>query len=108
MGLAVTLEFIGPLCLALAGSRRALDLLWVVLAGAGIALIAPWSEQGIDLIGVTFALLAGVCWAIYILLSKRAGAQLPGQLAVTVGMLFASLAVLPFGVVEGNLLVMTP
>jgi inner membrane transporter RhtA len=108
MGLAVTLEFIGPLCLALAGSRRALDLLWVVLAGAGIALIAPWSEQGIDLIGVTFALLAGVCWAIYILLSKRAGAQLPGQLAVTVGMLFAYLAVLPFGVVEGNLLVMTP
>lgn len=108
MGLAVTLEFIGPLCLALAGSRRALDLLWVVLAGAGIVLIAPWSGDGIDLIGVIFALLAGVCWAIYILLSKRAGARLPGQLAVTVGMLFAALAVLPFGILEGNLLSMTP
>lgn len=108
MGLAVTLEFIGPLCLALAGSRRTLDLLWVVLAGAGIALIAPWNGEGVDLIGIIFALLAGVCWAIYILLSKRAGAQLPGQLAVTVGMLFAALTVLPFGIIEGNLFSMTP
>jgi inner membrane transporter RhtA len=108
MGLAVTLEFIGPLGLALAGSRRAIDLLWVVLAGAGIALIAPWSGEGVDLIGVIFALLAGVCWAIYILLSKRAGAQLPGQMAVAVGMLFAAFTVLPFGILEGNLQVMTP
>jgi inner membrane transporter RhtA len=108
MGLAVTIEFIGPLCLALAGSRRVLDLLWVVLAAAGIAFIAPWTGDGVDLIGMIFALLAGVCWAIYILLSKRAGAQLPGQLAVTVGMLFAALAVLPFGVIEGNLFSMTP
>jgi inner membrane transporter RhtA len=108
MGLAVTLEFIGPLGLALAGSRRALDLLWVVLAGAGIALIAPWSGEGVDLIGVIFALSAGVCWAIYILLSKRAGAQLPGQMAVAVGMLFAAFAILPYGVLEGNLHVMTP
>jgi inner membrane transporter RhtA len=108
IGLAVTLEFIGPLCLALMGSRRALDLLWVVFAGTGIALIAPWSGDGIDLTGVVFALFAGVCWAIYILLSKRAGAKLPGQLAVTVGMLVAALAVLPFGIFEGNLPSMTP
>lgn len=103
MGLAVTLEFIGPLVLALAGSRRALDMLWVVLAGAGIALIAPWSGKGVDVLGMVFALAAGGCWAIYIILSQRAGAQLPGQLAVTVGMMFAALPVLPIGVMEGNL-----
>jgi inner membrane transporter RhtA len=108
MGLAVALEFIGPLGLALVGSRRTLDVLWVVLAGAGIALIAPWSGKGIDLLGAIFALSAGGCWAIYILLSKRAGVQLPGQLAVTVGMLFAALSVLPFGLMEGNLHLMTP
>lgn len=108
MGLAVTLEFIGPLGLALAGSRRAIDILWVVLAGAGIALIAPWSGKGIDLPGLFFALSAGGFWAIYIVLSQRAGAQLPGQLAVAVGMLFAALPVIPFGIVEGNLLSITP
>lgn len=108
LGLAVTLEFIGPLGLALAGSRRAVDFLWVVLAGLGIVLIAPWNGKGIDLLGVIFALSAGACWAIYILLSKRAGAQLPGQLAVTVGMMFAALAVLPLGFIEGNLLSLTP
>jgi inner membrane transporter RhtA len=108
MGLAVTLEFIGPLVLALAGSRRALDMLWVVLAGAGIALITPWSGKGIDLLGMSFALAAGGCWAIYIIMSQRAGAQLPGQLAVTVGMLFAALPVLPIGIMEGNLGAVTP
>lgn len=108
MGLAVTLEFIGPLGLALAGSRRAMDILWVVLAGAGIALIAPWSGKGIDLLGLFFALSAGGFWAIYIVLSQRAGAQLPGQLAVAVGMLFAALPVLPFGIIEGNLPSITP
>jgi inner membrane transporter RhtA len=108
LGLAVTVEFIGPLALALAGSRRALDLLWVVLAAVGIALITPWSGKGIDILGLIFALLAGVLWAVYILLSKNAGARLPGQLAVTIGMLFAAIAVLPFGVIEGNLMSMTP
>ncbi|MDB5019256.1 MAG: transporter, partial [Pedobacter sp.] len=78
LGLAVTVEFIGPLALALVGSRRALDILWVVLAGTGIALITPWSGKGIDLLGLFFALAAGGFWAVYILLSKRAGAQLPG------------------------------
>jgi len=107
LGLAVTLEFIGPLGLALAGSRRALDLAWVVLAGTGIALIAPWGGKGIDLLGAFFAVSAGICWATYIVLSKRAGAKLPGQLAVTVGMLVAALLVLPYGIFEGSLHLMS-
>ncbi|MDB5234701.1 MAG: EamA family transporter [Hymenobacter sp.] len=108
LGLAVTLEFVGPLGLALAGSRRWVDVVWVVLAGAGIALIAPWSSSGIDLLGLGFALAAGGLWAVYIVLGRRTAAVLPGQLAVTVGMLFAALPVLPFGVASGSLLALTP
>lgn len=60
IGLAVTLEFIGPLVVAVIGSKRLIDYLWVLLAAIGIVLIAPWSNNGIDLLGVLFALLAGV------------------------------------------------
>lgn len=108
LGLAVTVEFIGPLGLAVVGSRRGLDILWVMLAAIGIALITPWSGKGIDALGLIFALAAGGCWALYIILSKRAGTQLPGQLAVTVGMLIAAVPILPFGFMEGNLHLMTP
>jgi inner membrane transporter RhtA len=107
LGLAVTLEFVGPLGLALAGSRRLVDVVWVVLAGAGIALIAPWSGSGVDPLGMAFALAAGGCWAVYIVLGLRTAAVLPGQLAVAVGMLFAVLPVLPFGVASGSLLALT-
>lgn len=108
LGLAVTLEFVGPLGLALAGSRRWVDVVWVVLATAGIALIAPWSGQGVDLLGLAFALAAGGCWAVYIVLGQRTAAVLPGQQAVAIGMLFAALPVLPFGVASGTLQQMTP
>jgi inner membrane transporter RhtA len=108
LGLAVTVEFIGPLGLALVGSRRLVDVVWVVLAGAGIALIAPWSGSGVDIMGLVFALAAGVCWAIYIVLGQRTAAVLPGQRAVAVGMLFAVLPVLPFGIASGSLLALTP
>lgn len=108
LGLAVTLEFVGPLALALTGSRRWVDVVWVLLAGAGIALIAPWSGAGIDLIGMGFALAAGACWAVYIVLGQRTAAVLPGPVAVAVGMIFATLPVLPFGVASGTLLHLTP
>ncbi|UOQ50730.1 EamA family transporter [Hymenobacter cellulosivorans] len=108
LGLGVTLEFIGPLSLALAGSRRWFDFVWVALAAAGIALIAPWGGQGIDLLGMVLALAAGGCWAVYIVLGQRTAAALPGPVAVTVGMLFAALPVLPFGVGSGGLLALTP
>ena len=108
LGLAVTLEFVGPLGLALAGSRRWGDAVWALLAGAGIALIAPWQGQGVDLLGLVFALAAGGCWAVYIVLGQRTAAVLPGQQAVAIGMLFAALPVLPFGVASGSLLSLTP
>lgn len=108
LGLAVTLEFVGPLGLALAGSRRWLDGVWVLLAAAGIALIAPWHGAGVDLLGLGFALAAGGCWAVYIVLGQRTAAVLPGPVAVAVGMLFATLPVLPFGIASGSLLGLTP
>jgi inner membrane transporter RhtA len=108
LGLGVTLEFVGPLLVALAGSRRWLDVLWAVLAGVGIALIAPWGGHGIDVVGMLFALAAGGCWAVYIVLGSRVADVLPGNTAVAVGMLFATLAVLPFGVAGGQLAHLTP
>ncbi|RZK52497.1 MAG: DMT family transporter [Hymenobacter sp.] len=108
LGLGVTLEFVGPLLVALAGSRRALDVAWAVLAGVGIALIAPWHGQGIDPVGMLFALAAGGCWAVYIVLGGRVAQVLPGNTAVAVGMLFATLAVLPVGLASGQLHHLTP
>ncbi|MDQ2792673.1 MAG: DMT family transporter [Bacteroidota bacterium] len=108
LGLAVTLEFIGPLGLALAGSRRWGDVVWALLAAVGIALIAPWQGQGLDLLGVVFALAAGGAWTIYIVLGQRTAAVLPGQQAVAIGMLFAALPVLPLGIASGSLTGLTP
>lgn len=97
LGLAVTLEFVGPLAVAIAGSRRALDAVWVVLAAIGIALIAPWqARSAIDPLGVGIALLTGGCWAAYIVLGGRVSQLLKGGVAVATGMSIATLTVLPF------------
>lgn len=77
IGLAVTIEFVGPLTLALLGSRRRLDLVWVGLAGAGVALLGA-ERTGLDVVGVLWALLAGAMWAAYILLSGHTGRRWPG------------------------------
>ena len=63
LGLAVTVEFIGPLGVAVFGSRKAIDVVWVLLAGAGIALITPWTGGGVDPVGVLLAAVAGACRA---------------------------------------------
>lgn len=108
LGLAVTLEFTGPLAVALFGARRPLDLLWALLAAAGIALIAPWSRAGIDPLGALFALSAGACWAAYILLGARASRALAGGAAAAVAMLVATAAVLPAVLAGGALARLTP
>jgi len=108
LGLGVTLEFVGPLMVAIFGSKRITDYLWILLAGIGIALIAPWTGKGIDLIGVLLALLAGGFWAGYILLGGKISKIMNGGDAVTVGMLFATLVVAPFGIGSGGLINLTP
>jgi inner membrane transporter RhtA len=108
LGLAVTIEFVGPLGVAVAGSRRALDLLWVLLAGAGIALIAPWGGSGVDATGVLFALIAGACWAAYIVLGARLSKRLPSGAVVSAGMVVATVTILPFAVADGGISRVTP
>jgi inner membrane transporter RhtA len=96
LGIAVTIEFIGPLGVAVAGSRRALDVLWVVLAGAGVVLLAEGG--GFDATGVALAALAGMFWALYILASARVGRAYPGGGGLALAMTIGTLALLPFGI----------
>ena len=108
IGLAVTLEFIGPLLVAVLGSKRRIDFFWVLLAAAGIILIAPWTNNGIDTLGILFALLAGALWAAYIVLGGKISKIMKGGDAVTIGMLFASILIVPFGILGNGLSNLTP
>jgi inner membrane transporter RhtA len=111
LGLVVALEFVVPLGAAALTSRRALDALWVALAGAGITLIIPWGKaigtsagaSGLDPLGVLLGLLAGGCWTAYIVLGQRTSRLLAGASAVATGMAFALLAILPFALATGGL-----
>jgi inner membrane transporter RhtA len=109
LGVAVTIEFTGPLAVAVGGSRRALDGLWVVLAGGGVVLLALRGDHSdISVTGVLLALTAGTCWAGYILISQRVGktwAQLDGlALALCIG----TLVVIPVGIIEGGSALLRP
>jgi inner membrane transporter RhtA len=90
LGIAVTIEFVGPLTIAVIGSRRARDLVWVALAGIGVALLG-FEPEGVDLPGVLFALLAGASWAAYILLSASTGRRWPGLDGLAVASVLATL-----------------
>ncbi|MGI8845099.1 MAG: EamA family transporter, partial [Thermoleophilaceae bacterium] len=98
LGVAVTLEFIGPLTVAIAGSRRALDLLWVTLAAGGILLLAGLGGGSIDALGASLALLAGVCWGSYILLSARVGTVFSGGAGLALAMAVGAVLLVPVGV----------
>lgn len=102
LGVAVTIEFVGPLGVAVVGSRRGLDLVWVVLAAAGILLLADVGGGATDVVGVALALLAGGFWGAYILLSARAGQAFPGGSGLSLAMIVASAVLLPFGIVQGG------
>jgi inner membrane transporter RhtA len=103
LGVAVTFEFVGPLGVAVAGSRRRLDLLWVGLAGAGILLLADFGDFGdLDAGGVALALLAGAFWAAYILLSARTGRAFPGGTGLALAMIVAAGLLAPVGVADAG------
>jgi inner membrane transporter RhtA len=102
LGIAVTLEFVGPLTVALIGSRRGLDLAWVGAAAAGVVLLAGPSGSA-EAAGVGFALLAGAFWAGYIVLSARIGRVFPGGRGLALAMGFAAiLMVLPGSLAAGG------
>src|SRR4051794_28476391 len=101
LGIAVTIEFVGPLALAVAGSRRRLDFLWVALAAAGVVLLTG-GGGGMDMVGVLLALVAGGFWAVYILLSQRVGRVFPGATGLALGLAAGTLALLPLGLISSG------
>ena len=107
LGAAVTFEFVGPLGVAVAGSRRPLDLVWVALAAAGILLLSDLGAGGLDGLGIALALLAGAFWAAYILLSARIGSRYEGADGLALAMVVGAVVLVPVGVGEagGELLV---
>ena len=102
LGVAVTIEFSGPLCLALVSSRRWADGIWAAAAGTGVALLASGIGHKLDAGGVAFALLAGVLWVAYILLSKETGQRFEAATGLAWAMVVGGLAVLPIGIVDGG------
>ena len=97
LGLAVTLEFLGPLSVALAGSRRRVDLVCALLAGAAVAVLAR-PEPTTDYLGIALGLLAAVCWACYILLNRVIGRRLPGAEGPAAAAGLSALLYVPIGI----------
>jgi inner membrane transporter RhtA len=108
LGIAVTFEFVGPLGVAVFGSRRRLDLVWVVLAAAGILLLSGFGGANLDGLGVALALLAGGFWAAYILLSVRVGRAFPGGSGLALAMLVAAVPLAPIGIAQGGADLVSP
>src|SRR4051794_9230559 len=102
LGVAVTIEFAGPLGLAVALSRRRLDLLWVGLAAVGIVLLADPGGGNLDTTGLVLVLIAAACWAIYILLAARAGTRFTGGRGLALAMVVAALVPLGPGIAEAG------
>ena len=100
LGIAVALEFTGPLAVAVLSSHRAIDFLWIGFALAGLGLILPIAHtQGINFVGALFALGAGACWALYIVFGRKTGAD-HGARSVALGSLISALIVVPAGVLS--------
>ena len=109
LGIAVALEFTGPLTLAMAGSRRLIDFVWIALVIGGLLLLLPLRGQvhSLDPVGVLYALAAGVGWVLYIVLGQRTGAAY-GADAVTLGTSIGALLAIPFGVAHAGAALLSP
>jgi len=101
LGIAVTIEFLGPLAVAVAGSRHLRDIGWVVLAATGVVLLTQGGHGHLNVTGVLFAVLAAVCWAAYIVLSKATGRRFPGSAGLAIAMVVAAVLVTPPAVIAG-------
>lgn len=108
-GIAVAIEFSGPLTVALLGSRRPIDFLWIVLAAAGLGVLLPGvhSASTLDALGLTYALAAAVLWATYIVAGKRLGHLHAGH-SVSLGLTVAAIVVVPIGLAHAGAAVMSP
>ena len=109
LGIAVGIEFTGPLAVALFASRRRLDFLWLALAVVGLLFLLPIApaSRALDPVGVAFALAAGACWALYIVFGQKAG-RAHGAATATWGMLIAATAIVPIGVASAGRALLSP
>ena len=107
LGIAVTIEFLGPLAVAVISSRRLMDLLWVLLAGAGVALLGV-SKATLSPAGIAFALLAGLAWACYILLSAQTGRRWPGLTGLALASMVGAVALAPPAILEAGSRILSP
>jgi inner membrane transporter RhtA len=101
LGVAVTIEFLGPLGVAIGGSRRLPDLIWVALAAAGVALLGSGGGH-LDIVGIILAASAGACWAGYIIASQRVGRVFPGLTGLAIALAVGAVAMAPYGVIAGG------
>lgn len=108
LGITVTLEFVGPLGVAIAGSRRWRDAIWVALAATGIVLLSDGGGGEVDALGVALALTAGFFWGAYIVLSDRVGALAPGPGGATMAAVLSTVFIAPFGLVQGGGEILVP
>jgi inner membrane transporter RhtA len=106
-GIAVTIEFLGPLVVALAGSRRLIDGLWALLAAGGVVLLAE-TRGDLSMVGLLFALGAGICWGAYILLGAALGSRTSEGNGLALGMAVAAMVAMPAGIVERGTGLLSP
>jgi len=102
IGVAVTVEFAGPLGVAVVGSRRLLDLVWVALAASGVVLLTRLGGGALDPVGLGLAACAGVCWAAYILLSQRVGRAFAGLDGLALATVVGAVLIAPLGVAQAG------
>jgi inner membrane transporter RhtA len=109
LGIAVALEFAGPLALAMAASRRAIDFLWILMAALGLLALLPLGigSRTLDSMGVVYGLAAGVFWALYIHYGRKAGAAHGGQITA-LGMLVGAIVIVPVGAVQAGAQLFSP
>jgi inner membrane transporter RhtA len=109
LGIAVALEFSGPLGLAMAASRRAIDFLWILMAALGLLALLPLGleSKALDVQGVGCALAAGLCWALYIYFGRKAGAAHGGQ-TTALGMVIGAAVIVPVGAAQAGWQLFSP
>jgi inner membrane transporter RhtA len=109
LGIAVALEFTGPLALAMAASRRAVDFIWIAMAALGLLALLPLGvgSKPLDPVGVGCGFIAGTCWALYIHFGRKAGAAHGGQ-TTALGMVIGSIVIVPIGIAEAGAQIFSP
>jgi inner membrane transporter RhtA len=109
LGIAVALEFTGPLGLAMVASRRAIDFLWILMAALGLLALLPLGLESkpLDVVGVGCGLAAGLCWALYIFYGRKAGAAHGGQ-TTALGMVVGAIVIAPIGAAQSGMQLLSP